>query len=467
MPSHTYLDLLSHTHPAILSVPLDALKYQTLRASDNIQVYEGAAGNLPDANAMHAAEAIKHKVKSLDNSDVLFVLITGGGSALLPLPIEPITLDAKCQLIKQLSRVGATINELNTVRIAISQVKGGKIARMAKNAHRIVSFILSDIVGDPIELIASGPTIHPLLSQQQSEQSPRDILEKYNLFGSLSPSIYDVMMANDAPAKPQSQDNCHAMLIGNNQIAIEAAMAKAREYNLIPVFMSSKVQGDVAAVAGAFFQLALLLINFPSSCTFDSQQQQQQQHHVEQIENLSSILSAHSNFANDLVAALEAVSACNEDDDATTDKAGICIISGGETTVKVSGDGLGGRNQELALRFTQHCLDHCAGEEASPSSSSLNDLLLLSAGTDGLDGNNEAAGAIGGLGILASSNGFSASTCSTASIISEFLNRNDSFNFYRNYASDRYHIITGHTGTNVMDIHLLVMTRQNFGFSKK
>lgn len=416
---------------------------------------------------MRAAQTIKEKVSNLTSNDVLFVLITGGGSALLPLPIEPITLDEKSQLIKQLSRAGVTINELNTVRISISQVKGGKLAQIGKNAHRIVSFIISDIVGDPLHLIASGPTI------QQEKQSPFHILEKYNLLSSLSPSIYDVMMAesttiaSSTPTQSQEHgiDNCQAILIGNNQIAIDAAFAKVQEYNLIPVFLSSKVQGDVFDVSQAFFNLALLLINFHKSSLSISEHD-----FVEQIENISTILSAQTNFANDLVAALRALFACNK-----TDKVGICILSGGETTVKVCGDGLGGRNQELALRFTQLCLEYhrqaTRNAEGAKSSSSLNDLLLLSAGTDGFDGNNTAAGAIGGLGILSSSElvvssnettDADAQLSLTSSIISDFINRNDSFNFYRKYASDRYHIITGHTGTNVMDIHLMMMTRQNF-----
>lgn len=418
---------------AILSVPVDALKFHPLNACDNIQIFEGAAGNLPDENSMHAAEKIKQKVTELTQDDILFVLITGGGSALLSLPIPPITLTEKSQLISQLSRAGATIEELNTVRIAISQVKGGKLARMSR-AHLIVSFIISDIVGDPLHLIASGPTVQP--TSDQLKQSPRDILEKYNLFGSLSQSVYDVLMvgaAADAPAQSRV-DNCHSILIGNNQIAIDAAIAKAREHRLIPVHMSSRVQGDVSVVSRAFFQLAQLIANF------HMQRKDDDDDFVEQIANLTSILSARSNFANDLVAALAAIASCNDDE---TDKAGICIISGGETTVRVSGDGLGGRNQELALRFTQLCCCRC--EEASMSS--LNDLLLLCAGTDGLDGNNCAAGAIGG------------HIDAEAAMISEFLNRNDSYNFYRRHATGRYHIITGHTGTNVMDIQLMVVMR--------
>lgn len=422
---------------AILSVPVDALKFHTLNACDNVQVFEGAAGNLPDENSMRAAEKIKQKVTELTQVDILFVLITGGGSALLPLPMAPITLTEKSQLISQLSRAGATIEELNTVRIAISQVKGGKLARMSR-AHRIVSFIISDIVGDPLHLIASGPTVQP--TSEQLKQSPRDILEKYNLFGSLSQSVYDVLMAGaaaDAPAQSRL-DNCHSILIGNNQIAIDAAIAKAREHRLIPVHMSSRVQGDVSVVSRAFFQLAQLIANF------HMRQKKDDDDFVEQIANLTSILSARSNFANDLVAALAAIAACNNedvDDDDETDKAGICIISGGETTVRVSGDGLGGRNQELALRFTQLCCRCC--EEASMSS--LNDLLQLCGGTDGLDGNNTAAGAIGG------------HIDAEPTMISEFLNRNDSYNFYRRHATGRYHIITGHTGTNVMDIQLMVV----------
>lgn len=422
---HQTLPNLLYHSAGILSVPFDAQKYQQI-SNKSIKVIEGAAGNLPDKNSMQAAKEIKAKVLSLTDDDILLVLITGGGSALLSLPIEPITLDEKSALIKQLSRAGATITELNTVRILISQVKGGKLAEMGKNAHRIISLVISDIVNDPLDLIASGPTV----KFENSLNSPREILEKYNLMSTLSASIAKVIQANEENQDiPETIKNSDVFLIGNNRMAIEAAMIKAKSFDLIPIFLSSKVQGNVVDVSQAFFELAVAVKNFSKRDEF-----------FEKIAGISTILSAQSNFANDLVAALEA-----------KPSSGICIISGGETTVTVTGDGLGGRNQELVLRFTKLCHD--------ANTSSLNDLLLLSAGTDGIDGNNLAAGALGGSRIL--SNFIENVNDDVSQIMQDFIFRNDSYRFYKNvlrdYAGDRYQIITGHTGTNVMDVHLLMI----------
>lgn len=410
-----------------MAVPVGASINQALIGS-KIKVIEGAAGNLPDASALQAAKEIKQKVSTLTDDDVLLVLITGGGSALLPLPIAPITLDEKSSLIRQLSRAGANINELNTVRIALSQLKGGKLAEMGKNAHKIISLIVSDIVGDPLDLIASGPTV----PHEKPKVSPREILEKYNLLGTLPKSIAMVIQRNEENQDaPVAIKNSEVFLIGNNRIAIEAAMEKAKSLNITPVLLSLEVQGDVIEVSQAFFELATAVKQFTSRKEF-----------TEKIERCSKTLSAQSNFINDLVAALEA----NSD--------GICIISGGETTVTVRGTGLGGRNQELALRFTQLC--HDAG---TPS---LNDLLLLSAGTDGVDGNNDAAGSLGGSRILSDIHEAEAKANVAGLIIRDFINRNDSYSFYknvlRNYAGDRYQLTIGHTGTNVMDIQLLLIT---------
>lgn len=414
----------------VLSVPVGAQAQNLLTFDSRFQVIEGAAGNLPDKESLYAAQKIKEKIQSLTGDDIALVLITGGGSALLPLPTEPITLDEKFALIKSLSRAGATINELNTVRIAISQVKGGKLAAMGRNAHKIVSLIVSDIIGDPLELIASGPTI----PYQKPLKSPREILESYGLFDTLPKSIAEVLRKNEENQEDRL-DHCDAFLIGNNRIAIDKAMNEAARFNLIPVFLSSEVQGNVVDVSQAFFQLAVAVQNFKLLTKREC---------VENIENASKTLSAQANFVNDLVAALEADTGRH-----------ICIISGGETTVTVSGDGLGGRNQELALRFTKLCHD------ANTSASSPDDLLFLSAGTDGVDGNNDAAGSLGGPRVLSSVVHGTDDKTNISAIMQDFIHRNDSYSFYKNflknYAGDRYQLFTGHTGTNVMDIQLLIV----------
>jgi glycerate 2-kinase len=400
-------------------------------------VKEGAAGNLPDDKSMQNAIEIKDRVSSLRSDDILLCLITGGGSALLPLPISPITLDEKTKLIEQLSKAGATINELNIVRIALSQVKGGKLLNMARNAHQIFSIIISDVIDDPVELIASGPTI-PF---QAPELSPQEILDRYNLKSNLPQSIVQVLNRNtneNNHDKVAAIKNSQVFFIGNNRLAIDAAMEKTKSFsNLLPVFLSSRVQGNVIDISEAFFQLACGIKKFSTSVSFEEFERS--------IGNALKVLHAQPNFVRDLVSALQS-NRCN----------GICIISGGEPTITVKSNGLGGRNQELALRFTKLCHD--------ANTLFLDDLLLLSAGTDGIDGNNDAAGAIGGRRILSKVYETNDEN-DVADVINDYIFRNDSYNFYKKllatYAGDRYHVVTGHTGTNVMDLQILMYSMPN------
>ncbi|KAG5675549.1 hypothetical protein PVAND_005445 [Polypedilum vanderplanki] len=416
----------------ILSVPVNATKYHSLSKNSKLHVFEGAAGNLPDYDSMRNAEKIKNYILNLNNDDILFCLITGGGSALLSLPIEPITLDEKTALIKQLSRAGASINELNTVRIAISQVKGGKLALMAKNVHKIISLIISDIINDPLELIASGPTI-PYKIPSTDELSPLQVLEKYigdRMENTLSPSILNTIK-NMNEKNQDSQmviKNSQTFLLGNNRNAIDAAMNQAKIHNFVPVYLSASVQGNVNEISVAFFELACAIQSYSSASTC-----------IEFANSLKCILeklNAQTNFVADLIEALNQKSSD-----------GICIVSSGETVVKVNcNEGIGGRSQELCLRFTKLCYD---------AGLSLDNLLFLSAGTDGIDGNNDAAGAIGGTRILRDIKE------NVACVMSDYIYRNDSYRFYKNfigkYSGDGYHIHTGITGTNVMDIHLLMI----------
>ena len=394
---------------------------QSKKLSSKIKVLEGAEGNLPDHASMKAAQQIKDKVSSMTSNDVLFCLITGGGSALLPLPAHPITLEEKCSLIKKLSHNGASINELNIVRIAISQVKGGKRAECGRNAQKIISLIISDIINDPLDLIASGPTIQ----YKPTKVTPREILEKYKLVDSLPNSIAKVIQKseNNAALVSTAKNNSQVFLIGSNRQAIEAAMNEAKKFNLYSILLSVEVQGNVDVISEAFFNLARAMRSSSLS--------------REEFKRSLEILHAQPNFEKELYEALEA-----------NHHGGICIVSGGETTVKVTGDGRGGRNQELALRFSKLCLDSKVSD----------DTLFLSSGTDGIDGNCDAAGAIGGSKIFENIPGHAG--CDIRTIMEDFILRNDSYSFYKNFLGKHtgdYHIMTGQTGTNVMDIHLLIV----------
>lgn len=352
----------------ILSVPIgiqDRFKQdidmQFVRGSI-VEIYEGAENNLPDKPAEDTAKRIRKLVKNLKPNDILFVVISGGGSALLPLPTGPMSLNEKLNVIRHLTKNGASIDELNTVRIAMSDLKGGKLAGLGKNAHKIISFIISDIVDDPLELIASGPTITNNIDSDRAYE----ILIKYNLWNNLSKAVKHVILTNQN--QPQIEiNNSEIFLIGSNKIALKAAAEEAQNLKVNPIVLSYSVQGDVTSITQAYIQLTLaikqLLNKSVDHNTFKSK-----------VEPLKISLFFDDDFINVLLDKIE-----------SNNSYPICLLAGGEPTVQVKGTGIGGRNQELALRYAY---------EASKFES-LRDIIFLSAGTDGIDGPTTAAGAIG------------------------------------------------------------------------
>lgn len=383
---------------------INQLKYSVLQ--------EGAKNNLPDDLALQTALKIKEKVESLNDKDILIIVISGGGSALVPLPIVPITLREKCDLIKALSSKGANINELNTVRIAISQLKGGKLCELGSKAHTIISLIISDIVNDPLELIASGPTI-PF---KFSGSSAKIILEKYNLWSNLPETTKNVILECKSV---QQNLNSNVFVIGNNEIAVDACLKEAEVLGLDGICVSTKIEGDVTDLSEAFFNLTKNIDSLIKN-------QVTVKDFLARVTMLQKSLNFASNFPVELVQFVQ-----NSSKD-------ICLISGGEPTVKITGNGIGGRNQELALRFATICKNN-----------NLEKILFLSAGTDGIDGPNQAAGAALSPDYLKEMN--AVETC---------LINNDSYNFLKNFNNGIHHIITGHTGTNVMDLHCIIIPRK-------
>lgn len=386
----------------VISVPIGSAT--TLQSVDSktsvIKVFEGAKDNLPDENSFAASKEILDRCSKLGEEDILLCLISGGGSALLPYPTPPITLKEKTDIIKTLSRKGATIDQLNTVRIAMSQVKGGKLAYAAKNAHQIISLIMSDIINDPLDLIASGPTV----THVNPSPSPLEILEKFDIISTMSDQTLDVIKSYQPVPVLKNVKN---FIIANNEIAIRSAMKQAKTLGYEPVFLSKAIMGDVKAVCKIYESLTKFLLNkicHPNDII-----------HAKTYETLrKTIESSNKNHSK-----------------------GICVISGGEPVVTVTGNGIGGRNQELALRFGHFC-----------TMNEITNVYLLSAGTDGIDGpGNDAAGAIG------------TKYCQSVEVIQQFLVENDSYNFYKRCAPE-YHVVVGHTGTNVMDLQILIVLNE-------
>ncbi|XP_076870138.1 glycerate kinase [Brachyhypopomus gauderio] len=424
-----------HLVRGLISVPhgiQETLKHHgkmnmLLKSSSRIEVIEGAKHNLPDADAQRSAEGIRELASALTERDLLLVLISGGGSALLPAPVPPVTLQEKQDVTRCLAAAGATIQELNTVRRALSLLKGGGLARCAYPAQ-VVALILSDVIGDPLDFIASGPTV-------QSETCPQEvraILDRYHLSASLPSSVKEVLNKSSSQWRGEIKDHYHDkdrvlnVVIGSNAIALECAGRKARELGLHPVVLSPGVCGEVGAVA----RLYGLLSRF--GC---SPEKEPPPALAAQILQLGPEVGVES---WDLHRTMKLIREEWEEGWCTT-----CVLAGGEPTVQLTGGGRGGRNQELALRVGLEL-----SREVEKSSA-----LFLSGGTDGQDGPTEAAGAVsdGEMETEARRQGLD---------IDGFLSNNDSFTFFSRLSDGRRLLLPGLTGTNVMDVHVMLLPPQ-------
>ncbi|MFI5340543.1 MAG: glycerate kinase [Candidatus Methylomirabilales bacterium] len=304
-------------------------KYGHVQPTRRIRIHE-ASHPLPDHAGIAGAQAVLDHVRGLGPNDLVLVLISGGGSALTPAPVEGITLAEKQALTQALLACGADIREMNTLRKHISRFKGGQLARAAQPA-RVVTLILSDIVGDPLDAIASGPTV----PDPTTYADALGILDKYRIRGAIPAAIRNRLEAGargEFPETPKPDDPLFArvsnLIVGSNIQALEAARSEARALGLTPMILSSSIEGETREIARMHAALA------------------------REVRTSGNPLPPPA-----------------------------CLISGGETTVTLRGSGKGGRNQEFVLAAT---LD-VAG---------LPQTVILSAGTDGTDGPTDAAGAI-------------------------------------------------------------------------
>ncbi len=351
--------------------------------SKKIKTFE-AGHPVPDENGLKGTDEIIKLLKGIDENTIVVCLISGGGSALLVSPYEGISLNEKQAITELLLKAGADINELNTVRKHISKVKGGRLAEIAYPA-RIISLILSDVIGDRLDVIASGPTS----PDGTTYKDALDVLEKYLLLDKIPQNVLDMLYRGShglIPETPKENNiifkNVENVIIGSNKKALEAARGKANELNLQVGILSSEITGEARDVGRWLAEKA------------------------KEFKSLK-------------------VQECN---------GSMCLISGGETTVTVRGNGLGGRSMELALAFAMEI-------------EGISDITLLSAGTDGTDGPTDAAGAI-----------VDGRTIKKARSVvlnpEEYLSNNDSYTFFKK--TDNL-LITGPTGTNVMDIQIVVI----------
>jgi glycerate 2-kinase len=352
-------------------------------ASKELQLFRvfEAGHPIPDRNGQHGTEEIIKLVENADENTLVITLISGGGSALLVSPCEDVLLEEKQAITSLLLRAGADIGEMNTVRKHLSRVKGGRLAEIIFPAA-IVSLILSDVIGDRLDVIASGPTVPDPTTYAEA----LGVLEKYKLLETVPSTITRLleMGAQGMVAETPKPDdpvfrNVKNSVIGSNRTALEEAQREAERCGLKAEIIGNDISGE-AQEAGRWLAGKAIAARL---------------HKGEQP---------------------------------------LCLLSGGETTVVVSGPGTGGRNMELALAFALE-IDGIPG------------ITLLSAGTDGIDGPTGAAGAIvdGSTVMRARQQGLDPL---------KYLRTNDSYTFFSELGGL---FITGPTGTNVMDVQIMVI----------
>ena len=336
---------------------------------------KGPIGNLiireaghpvPDADSYSATQQAIDLVKDLTGQDLVLFLLSGGGSALFEKPlIPPEEMD---DITHQLLACGADIVEMNTLRKRLSAVKGGKFAQLCAPAH-VFSVVLSDILGDPLDMIASGPAYPDTSTKEQALA----VVKKYHLV------LSDAALLLLEAETPKKLDNVETHITGSVRQLCAAASEKCEELGYRPIVLSASVSCE-ARDAGSF---------------------------------LASIAQYHADSQESLA-----------------------FIAGGETVVHLTGHGLGGRNQELALA-------------AAKGIAGLKDVTVFSLGSDGTDGPTDAAGGI--------TDGDTMSKLTAAGLdLDAVLADNDAYHALK--AVDGL-IMTGPTGTNVNDLSCLLIKR--------
>ena len=366
----------------LISGGLVVTKYGHALPLKRIRLVE-AGHPLPDAAGVRAVEEMRELLQGLSEDDLVLCLISGGGSALWPAPAGGITLEQKQEVTHLLLRAGATIRELNAVRKHLSAVKGGQLARWAFPA-RVVSLIVSDVIGDPVDFIASGPTAPDTTSFSDALAIVRKYKVDVNdaVIHRFEEGARGALPETPKPGDPvfKRVDNC---IIGNNRLLVDAAADKARDLGFDTLILGTEIEGEAKDV-GLFF---------------------------------SAIAREIGRSGNPI-------------------RSPACILTAGETTVTVRGNGLGGRNQEMALAWAIAM----AGTPAPTPS------CFASVATDGSDGPTSAAGGL-----------VDPFSCARAVELGltpiQFLQTNDSSSFLK-ATGDL--IITGPTRTNLMDLQILL-----------
>ena len=345
-----------------------------------IQMLEGNHP-IPDENSLVATNKLLDFIKAIPRGSYVFNLISGGTSALLCKPVNSISIEDLQQVFKLLIQSGAAIQEINTVRKTLSQVKGGQLLNLLNHVH-LLDLIISDVPDDDLRFIGSGPTVAQEISYSQSSA----VLKRYELWDKLPERVQAHLNTNILKEETHSHQNEPFDFKNNKSWIVSSAVKVARETSQI-----AEKRGFTA-------------ILFEPAWTGD----------IEDYEEFIYERAIH--YIN------------NESKD-------MALIFFGECTVSITGNGKGGRNQELALRMAKRFR-----QVDTP-------LAFLSAGTDGIDGPTDAAGAV------IDENSMD-DALKLDLDVEKYLSENDSYHFFKEYGN---HIITGPTGNNVMDIQILLI----------
>ncbi|MDX2495925.1 MAG: glycerate kinase [Desulfuromusa sp.] len=358
------------------------VKYDHLVKLERIITQE-AGHPVPDQNGLDGAQAIYQLAKSADEKTLVICLISGGGSALMPLPVAGVTLEDKQETTKVLLACGATIHEINAIRKHLSVIKGGGLAKAVYPAT-LITLILSDVVGDDLDSIASGPCV----PDAKTFADCKAIFIKYAIENEIPSSVLNHIeagIAGQVAETPKAGQNffkkTQNVIVASNFNALLQAKEKADELGYNTLLLSSMLEGETRDVAANHIAIAREI--------------QQHGYPLQQP---------------------------------------ACILSGGETTVKIQGTGKGGRSQEFALA-------------AAIKMTGMGNVTVLCAGTDGSDGPTDAAGAF--------ADETTVQRALTANLEpQQYLDNNDSYNFF-DRLGDLYK--TGPTNTNVMDLRIILV----------
>ena len=339
----------------------------------HIEVIE-AGHPVPDDQGQIAAQRMLAWAHTLTENDLVLCLISGGGSALLTLPAPGISAEEKREINKALLASGANISEINCVRRHLSAIKGGKMGA-ACGAAAVITFIISDVPGDDAATVASGPTIE----SKSSSADAAEILQRYRIHTS---AAVQAVLNTALPVASENLGAREHCIITTAQHALDAAAKKARSFGLSPLILGGSIEGESRDVAAVHAGIARQIRQHGQPCT----------------------------------------TPC-------------VILSGGETTVTVQGDGRGGRNAEFLLALTINAHD-------------VPGLHALACDTDGIDGVEDNAGAK-----------MDPTTRQRAELAGldarDYLQRNDAYNYFLQLDDL---IFTGPTRTNVNDFRALLIS---------